>query len=79
MLLLSWTLFAILAGTVKREMVRVQRKEDSVEATEDGVLFSDEIKGKGSFHDLLTIVLCKENACVHKYAQENEIPYRVQV
>ncbi len=38
----------------RREMARIQRNEDSIEATADGVFFSDEIKGKSSFHDLLT-------------------------
>lgn len=37
----------------RREMARIQKAEDSVEATEDGVLFSDEIKGKSSYQDLI--------------------------
>ena len=37
----------------RQEMARIQRKEDSVEATEGGILFSDAIKGKSSFQDLI--------------------------
>ena len=32
----------------RREMARIQKQEDSVEATTDGVTFADEIKGKCS-------------------------------
>lgn len=46
----------------RREMARIQRNEDLVEATEDGVLFSDAIKGKASFQDLVSNLFCNFKA-----------------
>ena len=38
----------------RREMARIQRNEDLIEASAEGVLFSDAIKGKSSFQDLIS-------------------------
>lgn len=42
----------------RQEMARIQRNEDQIEATEDGVFFSDAIKGKCSFQDLISNLSC---------------------
>lgn len=52
----------------RQEMARIQRNEESIEATEDGVLFSDEIKGKSSFRDLIS------NLCYNFKAHYERIP-----
>ena len=38
----------------KREMAKIQRKEESIEATEAGAIYSDEIRAENSFQDLST-------------------------
>jgi len=38
----------------RKEMDRIQKAENSLKATQEGVVFSDEIKGKNSFQDLMT-------------------------
>ena len=52
----------------RRELARIQRNEDLIEATEDGVLFSDAIKGKSSFQDLIS------NLCRNFKAHYARIP-----
>ena len=46
----------------RQEMARIQRNEDMIDATEDGVLFSDAIKGKSSFQDLISNLCCNFKA-----------------
>ena len=52
----------------RQEMARIQRNEGSIEATKDGVLFSDEIKRKSSFRDLIS------NLCRNFKEHYNRIP-----
>lgn len=56
----------------RQEMARIQRKEDAVEATEDGILFSDSIKGKSSFQDLIANLCHNFNAHYSRISKYKE-------